>query len=174
MSTTFFNPSDPSTNKLWSKELYRETRKKTVATKFIGATSDSLIQILDDTQKHPGDKITYTLRMQLSGSGVIGFGALEGNEEEMTFYTNALLIDNLRHAVKLPGSVSQQRVPWDLLNEAKIALSDWYASRYDVALLNHLGGNSAQSSGLYTGNNTPSAPDAAHQIFAGTATSEAT
>ncbi len=174
MANTFFNPTDPSTNKLWSKELYRETRKKTVATKFIGATSDSLIQILDDTQKHPGDKITYTLRMQLSGSGVIGFGVLEGNEEQMTFYTNSLLLDNLRHAVKLQGSVSQQRVPWDLLNEAKIALSDWYASRYDVALLNHLGGNSSQSNGLYTGNNTPVAPDAAHQIFAGTATSEAT
>ena len=112
--------------------------------------------------------------MQLSGAGVIGFSGLQGNEEEMTFYTNALLIDNLRHAVKLQGSVSQQRVPWDLLNEAKIALSDWYASRYDVALLNHLGGNSSQSSGLYTGNNTPSAPDAGHQIFAGTATNEAT
>src|SRR5262249_40497979 len=65
----------------WSKELYRETRKKTVAPKFIGATSDSLIQILDDTQKHPGDKITYTLRMQLSGAGVLGFGLLEGNED---------------------------------------------------------------------------------------------
>jgi hypothetical protein len=88
VATTFFNPSDPSTNKLWSKELYRETRKKTVATKFIGATSDSLIQILDDTQKHPGDKITYTLRMQLNGSGVLGFGLLQGNEEAMTFYTN--------------------------------------------------------------------------------------
>jgi N4-gp56 family major capsid protein len=174
MSTTFFNPSDPSTNKLWSKELYRETRKKTVATKFIGATSDSLIQILDDTQKHPGDKITYTLRMQLAGAGVLGFGVLEGAEEAMTFYTNALLIDNLRHAVKLQGSVSQQRVPWDLLNEAKMALSDWYGSRYDVALLNHLGGNSAQSSGLYTGNNSPLAPDAAHQLFAGTALDEAT
>jgi hypothetical protein len=78
VATTFFNPSDPSTNMLWSKELYRETRKKTVAAKFIGATSDSLIQILDDTQKHPGNKITYTLCMQLSGSGVIGFGVLEG------------------------------------------------------------------------------------------------
>jgi len=173
VATTFFNASDPSTNKLWSKELYRETRKKTVATKFIGTSSDSLIQILDDTQKHPGDKITYSLRMQLAGAGVLGFGVLQGQEEAMTFYTNALLIDNLRHAVKLQGSVSQQRVPWDLLNEAKMALSDWYASRYDVAVLNHLGGNAAQTDGRYTGNNQPSAPDANHQIFAGGASNEA-
>ena len=173
MATSFFNPSDPSTNLLWSKELYRETKKKTVATKFIGPTSDSLIQILDDTQKHPGDKITYSLRMQLAGAGVLGFGVLQGQEEAMTFYTNSLLIDNLRHAVKLQGSVSQQRVPWNLMNEAKMALSDWYASRYDVAVLNHLGGNAAQSDGRYTGNNPPVAPDANHQVFAGGASSEA-
>lgn len=66
--------------------------------KFFGNDSSALIQIKDETQKGAGDKITFGLRMQLTGLGVIGDGTLEGNEEALTTYNDAIIINQLRHA----------------------------------------------------------------------------
>lgn len=64
----------------------------------MGPNASSIIQIKDETTKSAGDKITYGLRMQMSGAGVIGDGTLEGQEESLTVYSDAVVIDQLRHA----------------------------------------------------------------------------
>jgi hypothetical protein len=50
--------------------------------------------------------------MQLTGAGTIGDGTLEGNEESLTTYSDAVVINQLRHAVRSAGRMSQQRVPF--------------------------------------------------------------
>ena len=72
MTVTSYGVNDPLAVKLWSKRLSVEVLKNTWASKFMGETSSSIIQIKDETSKGAGDKITYGLRMQLSGLGVIG------------------------------------------------------------------------------------------------------
>ncbi len=64
----------------------------------MGPTSANIIQIKDETSKSAGDKITYGLRMQLTGAGVIGDGTLAGQEESLTTYSDAVTINQLRHA----------------------------------------------------------------------------
>jgi len=54
----------------------------------MGPTSASIIQIKDETSKSAGDRITYGLRMQLSGTGVIGDGTLEGQEEALATFSD--------------------------------------------------------------------------------------
>lgn len=76
----------PLAVKLWSKKIAREALKATHASKFMGESSNSLIQVFDETSKGAGDSIRVPLRMQLTGRGVTGTQELEGNEENLSTY----------------------------------------------------------------------------------------
>src|SRR5258708_3415604 len=138
MAQTSYGVNDPLAVKLWSKRLAVEALKQTWASKFMGTDSSALIHIKDETQKSAGDKITYGLRMQLSGAGVQGDGTLEGNEESLTTYSDAVLVNQLRHAVRSAGRMSQQRVPFDIRQEALSGLRDWWADRLDNSFFNQI------------------------------------
>lgn len=128
MAVTSYGVNDPLAVKLWSKRLSVEVLKNTWASRFMGPTSASIIQIKDETSKSAGDKVTYGLRMQLAGSGVIGDGTLEGQEEALTTFSDAVLINQLRHAVRSAGRMTQQRVPFNIREEALSGLRDWLSA----------------------------------------------
>ena len=81
----------------------REALKMTYVSRFLGTDSNSVVQVQDDTSKGAGDRIRTILRMQLTGRGIQGDGTLEGNEEALVTYTDNVLIDQLRHAVRSGG-----------------------------------------------------------------------
>lgn len=137
--------------KYWSKKLMVEVLKETFAGRFMGTDSNSVIQIKDETSKGPGDRVRFALRMQLTGDGVSGDNTLEGQEENLVTYSDNLFIDQLRHAVRSGGKMSEQRVPWDTRSEAKDGLRDWWADRIDSWFFNQVCGNSAQTNTKYTG-----------------------
>lgn len=181
MAVTSYGTNDPLAVKLWSKKLAVEVLKETYATRFMGEDTNSLIQIKDELEKSPGDKITYGLRMQLAGLGVIGDGTLEGNEESLTTYSDAIVINQLRHAVRSAGRMSQQRVPFSIRDEALAGLRDWWTNRLDLSFMNQLGCNTAEVNFVATGGTqntglqapfslTTSNPADVHYISANTAT----
>ena len=173
MAATNFGVNDPLAVKLWSKKLSVEVLKETWIMNFAGTNSDSMVQIKDETSKSAGDKITYGLRMQLIGAGVQGDGTLEGNEESLVTYSDAVLINQLRHAVRSAGRMSQQRVPFSVRDEALSGLRDWYADRFDVSGFNQLCGYTPQTNTSYSGNNGTISVDAAHQKFTNGVTDQA-
>lgn len=170
MAVTSYGTNDPMAVKLWSRKLAVEVLKSTWASKFMGPTADSVIQVKDETQKSAGDKITYGLRMQLSGAGVIGDGTLEGQEESLTVYSDALVINQLRHAVRSAGRMSQQRVPFQIRDEALSGLRDWWSDRIDYSFMNQICGNTVQSDTRWTGlQATLNVSDTNHEAFVGSA-----
>ncbi len=100
MAVTEYGVNDALAVKLWSKKLSVEVLKETEIADYIGEDDNSLWQLKTETQKGPGDKVTYGLRMQLTGSGVLGDGTLDGNEEALSTYSDYILLDQLRHAVR--------------------------------------------------------------------------
>lgn len=166
MAGTQFGVNHPLAVKLWSKKLLYEALKTTWIQKFTGTGSDALIQIKNETSKQAGDKITCGLRMLLSGSGVQGDGTLEGNEEALTFYSDSIVINQLRHAVRSDGKMTEQRVPYSMREEARMGLSDWFAEKLDAGMMNHLAGNTNITDTKITGNNSTSSPDTGHWILA--------
>jgi N4-gp56 family major capsid protein len=165
MAVTSYGTNDPLAVKLWSKLLSVEVLKTTWASRFMGPTSSSIIQIKDETSKTAGDKITYGLRMQLTGSGVIGDGTLEGQEEALTTFSDSLIINQLRHAVRSAGRMSQQRVPFVVRDEALSGLRDWWADRIDASWLNQIGGYTPQADTRFTGLQAVTDADLAHHKF---------
>lgn len=152
MATTNYGLNHPMAVKLWSRKLFQEALKETWISRLTGEGSDSIIQIKTDTQKSSGDRVTVGLRMLLTGSGVQGDGTLEGNEEALTIYTDNLYIDQLRHAVRSAGKMSEQRVPFSVREEARQGLQDWWADRLDTWAMNQLASNVTQTDTRFTGN----------------------
>lgn len=172
MATTAYGVNHPLAVKLWAKKLYRDTLKETWAMKFMGKTSNSLIMVQDDLKKGPGDRIRMGLRMQLTGRGVIGDATLEGQEEALSTYYDDLFIDQQRHAVRSSGKMSEQRVSFEVREEAYMGLKDWFADRIDTSLANQLAGNTAEADTAYTGNNATIAPSSNRMIVATSAGTE--
>jgi N4-gp56 family major capsid protein len=162
MATTNYPVGHPLAPKVWRRKLAVEALRKTFFTDLIGTSASSVIQQLDDLKKGGGDRITYGLRGQLVGRGVTGDGTLEGNEEAFGTYSDTLIIDQLRHAVRSAGKMSEQRVLFNVRDEAKEGLADWWAERWDTSMFNQLCGFTAQQDLAFTGNNAPIAPDTSH------------
>lgn len=158
MAATEYGVNSAEAVKLWSKKLYREGLAKSWIGKFIGDSDSALIQRKNDLKKSAGDRVRVTLRMQLSGDGVQGDNTLEGNEEALTTYTDDIYIDQLRHAVRSKGKMTEQRIPFSIREEAKDGLVDWWANRWDTWFFNQMCGNVAQTDTRYTGNQAVIAP----------------
>ena len=163
---TNYGVNHPLAIKKWSNELMSEALKKTHALQFMGKGKDSLITIKSDlTTRDGGDRIRVGIRSQLRGAGVEGDGTLEGNEEALETFYQDVTINQLRHAVRSGGKMSEQRVPFSVRDEAKDGLSDWWADRIDTWFFNQIAGNTAQTDGRYVGFNATVAPDADHVTY---------
>lgn len=160
MATTAYGVNHNLAVKLWSKKLLREALKETYVSRFMGTSKDSLVYVKNELQKSAGDRVRVGLRMQLEGAGVTGDSTLEGNEESLSTFTDDLFIDQIRHAVRSDGRMSEQRVPFSVREEAMSGLRDWFADRIDSWFFNQIAGNTAPST-AYTGLNTVTAPSTA-------------
>lgn len=171
MAQTIIGVNDPQTNQAWSKKCFVEALKETLMDRFVGSGDNNAICVRDEL-KAGGDRITIPLRMQLTGKGVMGDAVAENQAEALSFYTDKLYIDQLRHVVNVTGLASQQRVAYSKRAEANSGLRDWWSNRLDVSFLNQACGNTAQTDLEYTGLNTPLAPSSTRAFYGGSATQE--
>lgn len=162
MSATEFGPNHPLAVRLWAKRLSVEMLRETFLDRFIGTDKNSIIYAKDELKKTAGDRITMGLRVQMQGTGVAGDNTLEGNEEAFTTFDDTLIIDQLRHATRSKGKMSEKRVPFNVRQEGMEGLRDWWADRMDQSGFNQLCGFTAQTDVRYTGLQPAIAPDAAH------------
>lgn len=170
MASTYVGVNDPLACQAWAKRLIVEALKATLMDKYVGRDENSVIQIRDEL-KDGGGKVTWGLRMQLTGGGTIGDNVLSGREEALTRYSDSMIIDQLRHGVLVHGNMSAQRVLFDMRAEAKSGLADWLTDRADVWFFNQLAGNLIQDKATtdvefaYTGMQPTIATDSNHWII---------
>lgn len=174
MSVTGYGVNDTLSNKLWAKKLNVEALKQTYFGKFMGEGSSNMIQLKSELSQNAGDKVTIGLRVQLNGDGVTEGQTLQGNEEALSTYSDALVINELAHAVRVKNknTIDAQRVPFNLRSEGRDGLSDWFSNRFDFCMANHLAGNTLVTDPRFTGNNAITAPTNIYR--AGGATDDAT
>lgn len=166
MATTSYPVGDALAVKLWSRTLEHEALKFTEIARLIGNDANSIIHRKMETSKGPGDQVTYGLRMQLSGLGFSENNLAEGNGESLTTYSDALLINELGNVVgvKSQYTIDQQRVPFNLREEARDGLADWYAKRYSTAFFNQVCGYTLATDVRLTGLNAVVAPSSTRII----------
>lgn len=112
--------------KLWQKTLYKDVMDNLYFTQMgmIGTDENNIFQIKEDLKKDKGDTITYGLSLKLGrNTGVTGNNELEGNESKITYYSDAIAIDQWRTAVRLDGKLAEQKQCFDMRSDAKDKLS---------------------------------------------------
>lgn len=179
MADIYVPANDATAVTIFSKRMLAHAMRHCAAAKFIkiGLNPDdpnNIVQLFDEPSKGPGQTIKFDLIPNIVGAGVQGDNPITGQTKAFKALQDSFSIDQLRQGEKAVGRMSQQRVPYSIRSGIKTTLANWWTERFDVSFFNQLAGNTAQTDTRYTGNNATIAPDAAHRIYAGTATSEAT
>lgn len=132
MAKTIVLTGNALTQKLWEKDLFEDAKKESYFYKrFFSGDGSSIIHEKTDLTKQKGDKITFGIRMRLTGDGVTEGETLEGNEEKLTTHDMSATLARYRHAVRDHGSLDRQRPVYDMDNESRSALMDWGAEKID-------------------------------------------
>lgn len=130
---------------LWSRELFKDVIDGMYFTQngLMGEGDNNIVQVFPNLKKSPGDRIVVPLTAKLSGSGVTGDDELEGNEESITAYSESVIIDQIRNAVRLTGKLDQQINSYDMYKDAKDKLAIWAQEFLERQVFMKLGGVSA-------------------------------
>ena len=149
MAKTAFATGNALTKKLWEEKLYRDARKESYFDRFMGEDANSIVQSNTKLKKSKGDKVTFGIRMRLTGSGVEDGQTLEGNEESLTTYDFSVTLKQYRHAVRDDGALDRQRAMFSIDVESKAALMDWGAEKIDKLLFDAI--QASPTKALYGG-----------------------
>ena len=178
MSATEFALNDALAVQRWSTSLAYEAEKTQYFRKFMGTSKDSMIMVKEDLVKKAGEKITFALRMKLTGDAVEDDNILEGTsaEKSLDFYSDSIFINQRRFSVKTKGKMTEQRVPYNLRKEGRDASAIYWAEDFDEQIIMYLAGARGMDSTFhvalgYTGRagNSFQTPDTSHVIYGGNA-----
>ena len=180
--TTIVWGKDAQAQKKWSPKLLAETIKQSYWTKFISTGDNSVIQRKTELDGDVGDRISFDLSVQLRGGPTTGDQRLKGNEEQLKFFSDEVIIDQLRKAVSCGGKMSRKRTAHDLRKTAKDRLAEWWSQYIDQMFFLYMAGARGINEDYeaypvgWSGHagNPLRAPDAQHLMYAGAATSKAT
>jgi N4-gp56 family major capsid protein len=170
MAYTSYAVNDSFAVKMWSKSLVVAMREYLEIAPLMGKGPNNIIQVKDELAKGPGDTITYGLRARLQGGGIVSSTIAEGNGEALSIYSDQIQINELGHVVgvKSANTIDQQRVPFDLREEGRDALAQWWADRLSVSFFNQVCGVTSVTDTRYTGLNATRAPTTYRWMWAGT------
>ncbi len=186
MANTIFSVDSPQTVKLWSMRIYRDF---VTDTGMLAAMMEAgIIRKHEDTSENAGDRVRISFLQKQTGAGLIGNESANGNENALVYFTDDLLINQLRYPIEIPNvmTISQQRVVYDLPEDTYKVSMDWLAQRGIVSVLYQLAGFNAATFSYQgttftgpkrltlTGMNTPIAPSANRVLYIGNNTSDTT
>lgn len=183
MARTIIGLNDPKAVKKYSAFLAVDVARQSYFNKkFMGVGEDSgmPIQMLPHLENDAGETITFDLSLQLKQAPIEGDNTQEGTEEDLSFYTDQVYIDQARGGVNTGGRMTRKRTIHNLRKVARKRQSEWWSRVFDELYFQYLSGARGVNADYvfplgYTGraNNAFQAPDAEHLMYPGTVTAKA-
>lgn len=182
MTQTVIAWGDPKAVKKWSANLAVDTLEKAYFNaKFIGTGANNVIEEKKDLESEAGDRVSFDLSVQLRKSPTSGDARVKGNGENLKFFTDEIIIDQVRHEVSAGGRMSRKRTLHDMRKVGRDRLGDYWGKWVDELMFMYLAGARGINEDFiepstYTGHagNPLRSPDAQHQMYGGSATSKGT
>lgn len=181
MSQTTVPFGSPLAQKKWSAHLFLETVKKSYWERFISTSDNAVIQRKTEIDSDAGDRISFDLSVQLRGKPTSGDNRLKGKEEQLKFFTDEIVIDQIRHSVSAGGKMTRKRTAHALRQVAKDRLAEYWSQYIDELYFIYMSGARGINEDFiedpgYLGHATNElrTPDAQHLMYAGSAVSKAT
>lgn len=183
MGQTIIGLNNPLAVKIYSGNLAVDIGRKGYWTnKFMGSgeVPTKPIWRLTDLEADSGEQISYDLSMQLKAAPTQGDNVIEGKEESLTFYSDVVYIDQLRHGVDCGGRMTRKRTLHDLRKIGKARQTDYWARLFDETFFMYLSGSRGTNAEFieplgFAGyaNNSFTSPDSQHLVYGGSATAKA-
>lgn len=179
MGQTIIGVNDPKAVKKYSAFLAIDVaRESYFSRKFMGAEGSSLpIHVVKDLESTAGDKVSFDLSMQLKMQPVEGDTPLTGKEEDLKFYTDDVMINQMRGGVNTGGRMTQKRTVHQLREIARVRQSEWWSRVFDELFFMYLSGMRGINADYiyptsYAGfaGNAFNAPDSEHLLMPGITT----
>lgn len=172
--------NSPQAVKRWATSLATDVGRMAYFTKFTGVGSNNIIETKTELEDDAGDEIRFDLSMRLRKKPVFGDNKVVGTEEALTHYQDKVLIDQVRKGVSAGGRMSRKRTLHDYRAIAKERESEYMAEWMDEVKFVYMSGDIGVQ-GINEDNlvdaafagNSITAPDAAHIMYGGAATSKA-
>lgn len=149
--------------------------------KFVGKGENNIIEEKTELESDAGDTIQFDLVADLRGQPIFGDDRAAGKEDQLKFATDKVVIDQMRYPVSLGGRMSRKRVEHDLREVGRSRLKNWFAQIMDQIHFMVLSGGRGVNEDYILPQGTTSfngngflAPDTAHLMYGGSATSKAT
>lgn len=182
MAQTVIPVGDARALKLWSAKLASDTPALSFfGRKMMGRNENNIIHEDVSLSSASGDEVQFDLSANITGSPITGDNVAEGNEKRLQFYSDTVKIDQARMPVSTGGRMTAKRTLHDLRQVAKRRSSEYWASWIDQLIFMYLAGARGVNEDFhepadYAGHagNAFEAPDAAHILYGGDATSKAT
>ncbi len=167
MANPSYGTGDANSIQNWEKRIYSSVVYRSQLSALIGTDEDSIIQMKKQPSKEGGDNIRYNILTKLKQRGIGEGQTATGNGETQSVYQDSLKINELLGVVTNAVSgrnIINQRIPWDLREQAKKGLSTWKAERMGQWFFNQVCGYTPETDEFYYGFNAPTAPT--RQVFA--------
>ncbi len=177
MAKTVIPFGDAKAVKKWSGNLFLDMVKKSYfERKFVGRSDNAIIQRLTELEQGPGDTISFDLSVQLKNKPTYGDNRLDGKEEQLKFFSDQVMIDQMRHGVSAGGRMTRKRTAHNLRTVARNRLGDYWSKFLDEMNFIYLSGArginedfTEETSWVGHANNPIQAPDSGHLIYGGDA-----
>jgi N4-gp56 family major capsid protein len=141
MALTNFAALTNEAKTAWAMDLWRQSRNYSFINQFTGTGPNSVVQRITELKKsEKGARAVITLLSDLTGDGVAGDRALEGNEEAMQTSEQVIRIDQIRHANRHEGRIADQKSIVNFRENSRDVLAYWLADRVDQMAFLTLGG----------------------------------
>lgn len=180
MAQTVLPWGHPSAVKHWSPQVLKEQLTNSYWQKFIGMDDNNVIQQKNELEADQGDRVSFDLAVLLRGTVSVGDERVEGKEEALRFYSDEIIVDQVRKGVSLGGKMSRKRVVLKIRRLGRDRLSQYFTHWVDNLIFMTMSGARGINPDFdgfaldYTGHagNTFRAPDSAHLIYGGSATAK--
>lgn len=150
--------------KIWGARIWVEAVRAIYFSQFMKDNDqNAIIEVHRDLEKQGGDQETFTLARKLSGPGVDDDNILEGNEEELDFFSDTVTLKQKRNAVRLGGRMSEKRTRFSQRTIGKNQLKSWMAETLDDDCFTQF--DTTPTSVIFGGNATSTADVGADDKF---------
>jgi N4-gp56 family major capsid protein len=123
------------TPQIWDDQFFREYIRENQFMSLMGSDEAAVIQLKDDLQRRPGDRVTFAFVNRLIGAGVRGHQVLRGNEEILNDRSMTIQVLPIRHAVAIDKWTAQQSAI-DKRQAAKFGLKNWMMELMRTDIIN--------------------------------------
>ena len=127
--------SNDLTAEQWDSELFEEYIGQMWWKNVMGESMDAIIRVNEDLESKAGSAINIPMRGLMQGGKVVGNATGIGNEGTVPLFNYRLVVDNVRHLVKVEDiPMTQQRTAFNVLTAAKDALNEKNSLDLDEAI----------------------------------------